>query len=277
MKNGFLTIAKLWGAPLRVHWSALPAAFLLSGLRVAPLAWLLGILLIVLHEIGHGVIARRFRLKVYDMRVHAIGGECVHEAPRSPLQNAWIAWGGVLAQFALLLACAATYFLLSRSAAAASVPTFVYDALWGTGVVRNAVLIGINLIPYERLDGGKAWGLFRLMYLTRKAKGIEYRLNLLSGNAQDLAGARQKLQAAAGRGPFSKAKATGKTSSKSDTNATENLKAAQQGVAQARAADAPRAAHKGHLRLIYGDLVDDAPKGDSGDGDEKPGPPRVLH
>ncbi len=153
-ESGFFTALRLRGVPVRVHWTLFVGAAFVSGLRFAPGVWLGFILLVLFHEVGHTVLVWRARATVREIRLTGIGGECHYEGPVSPLARSVIAWGGVLAQLALL---GLTYGLLSLG----WIPTNpILGQLLGVWLEPNLVIILLNLLPFAPLDGAEAWKLF---------------------------------------------------------------------------------------------------------------------
>jgi Zn-dependent protease len=70
------------------------------------------------------------------------------------VQRAAIAWGGVLAQLALLIPALAVALFLPAPQSA-----FLAELLEAF-TRTNAILIAFNLIPIKPLDGAEAWPLF---------------------------------------------------------------------------------------------------------------------
>jgi Zn-dependent protease len=164
------------GIPVRLHWSfgllliwsALPAL-------ADPLAWplalaysllLLGMLTacVVLHELGHGLMARRLGVGVRDIVLLPIGGMARLEAPIGPPASARIAiaLAGPAVNGALAAALLPLLWLISGASDAGpaallrewghlSPAGFV-----GAIVVANVALAGLNLLPIVPLDGGQA-------------------------------------------------------------------------------------------------------------------------
>ena len=102
--RGYLTIFHYRGAPVRIHWTAPLGALILGGsLLVVPIYWLAFFVLIVMHEIGHAALVRRYRFQVISIDLHGLGGLCRWEGSANPWQRAVIAWGGIWVQLALLV------------------------------------------------------------------------------------------------------------------------------------------------------------------------------
>jgi stage IV sporulation protein FB len=152
-RDGFLVLGHVWEAPIRVHWTTPIVAFALTGLSFVPGAWLGYLVLVLVHELGHAAAARAFGAHVVSVNAHGLGGTCEWYGDVTSKQRAIIAWGGVLAQAALLVgALFATVVLPSWG----FIGQFMY-----TLTMTNIILIVINLLPIRPLDGAEAWQLFR--------------------------------------------------------------------------------------------------------------------
>lgn len=154
--SGFLRLGRIRGVPVRFHWSVALGALIFSGFRFAPAFWLAFPVLVLIHELGHALIAQRLGHRALGIEVTGFGGLC-HWDPRgaSPLHHALVAWGGVVAQLALFVAAIA--YLLIR-------PGVFYA--WEAQVLHvftttNLFIIVLNLLPFPPLDGARAWTLFR--------------------------------------------------------------------------------------------------------------------
>jgi stage IV sporulation protein FB len=158
VSRGFWTIGRLAGAPIRLHWTLPLGALVMSRFTFAPAYWLGFVLLILIHELGHALIVLRYRLGLVEIVVHGVGGYCRHDAARSRWQESAIAWGGVLAQLAALVVAGLVLLLLGP-------PRNVHSAqLAQVFTDTNLILIAINLIPIEPLDGRKAWPLVGMIW-----------------------------------------------------------------------------------------------------------------
>src|SRR4051812_24463359 len=94
-----IQIARIAGIPIRLHLTFL----LLLGWLAAraggdPTTLLLALGLfacVVLHELGHSVVAQRFGVRVLDITLLPIGGLARMETiPKDPTQELWIAIAG---------------------------------------------------------------------------------------------------------------------------------------------------------------------------------------
>jgi Zn-dependent protease len=163
MRRGFLTVARLHGAPVRLHWSLPLAAFLFGGLELQPGRWLAFLVLVLAHELGHALLAWRYRLKVEAIDLHGLGGTCLVDGSATSRQRAVIAWGGVLAQGVLLALATALLGIFGRPDQPLA-RGFLVDGLVGI----NFQLALINLLPVAPLDGAEAWALFGRLARARR-------------------------------------------------------------------------------------------------------------
>ena len=148
---------------MSIHWSA-PIGFLLFfSFQFRPVGWLLLAAIILIHEAGHALLVRRFRLVVYSIVLTGTGGECTWAGHSTPTQRAIIAWGGVLAQVPLLLIGLALGAVLPPKA-----PTLAIEAAT-TLVSVNVMLIAFNLLPIPPLDGSHV-----MKYLLPRPLAIRY-------------------------------------------------------------------------------------------------------
>ena len=73
LRDGYLTIGRYRGIPLRVHVITPLEALVFSTFRFEPDTWLAYFLLILLHEIGHALLVMRYRLDVLSIDIQAFG------------------------------------------------------------------------------------------------------------------------------------------------------------------------------------------------------------
>jgi Zn-dependent protease len=162
-----------FGIPLFVHstFLLLPAWVLFSAWGGGAGFLLLALLLVpavfgcvLLHELGHALMARHFGIATRDITLYPIGGVARLESTgTTPLQELCIALAGPAVNLALvvllpaLVAVAAVAGLLGGgellSAGSGLLPLvaqFVF-VLW----LANCVLLGFNLLPAFPMDGGR--------------------------------------------------------------------------------------------------------------------------
>lgn len=168
--NGNIRIGRLLGIPIEINPSWFLIFFLVvwslgaqvfpvwqPGLSVATY-WALGVVAalvlfgsLLLHEMAHSLMSRRYGIEVRRITLFLFGGvsEAGEEMP-SPRAEFWIAIVGPLTSLALAL----VFFALSWSAQAAGLPSALSSALGWLGLI-NVVLALFNLIPGFPLDGGR--------------------------------------------------------------------------------------------------------------------------
>jgi Zn-dependent protease len=154
--RGFVTVARAFGAPIRIHWTT-PLGLLLTGFFVWPIALGTGIL-IILHELGHAVVASRMGVRVLRLDVLPWGGQCAWVGNPRPIERAMIAWGGVLAQLLVLVLTIGALRHFGMPGAG------VLDGLAVAFTLINGMLIFTNLVPVEPLDGAEAWPLLKMAW-----------------------------------------------------------------------------------------------------------------
>lgn len=152
LRNGYLRVGRLARVELRLHWSMPVAALLFASLRFEPLLWLGFAGVVIVHQLGHAVLVSSMGHSLEGVDLTGIGGQCRWRGQASALDEAWIAWGGVLAQSLLLLGT----LILAWGAP---------ESRWG-GLIRHAWvdinlwIIALNLLPVGPFDGASAWALF---------------------------------------------------------------------------------------------------------------------
>lgn len=164
-----LRIAKIWGVPIGLHWSwfivfALVTFSLAASVFPSDYAglsgaayWTLGALTsvlffasVLLHELGHTALARRFGVPVREINLFIFGGVAIltRESPSAKAEF-WIAIAGPLVSLALAAVFGAVWFLSGD---------FVYlaaPAYWLAWI--NFSLAVFNMIPGFPLDGGRVF------------------------------------------------------------------------------------------------------------------------
>ncbi len=152
----------LRGIPIRVHGSLILLLIFLGlawNVGVGLSGFLLTVLMlglifgfVLLHELGHSLVAQRHGIGVKDITLYPLGGiASLVRMPRKPSTEFQIAIAGPLVNLAL-----AGFFALIRA--------FYPMALLGPLVQVNLALALFNLLPAFPLDGGR---IFRAMLATR--------------------------------------------------------------------------------------------------------------
>jgi hypothetical protein len=166
MSFGYATVAYLGRSPLRLHWTLPLGALVVSGGHFAPYTWAAFAFLILVHELGHAFLVRRYHHAVVSIDLHGLGGHCRWSGYASELEKSKIAWGGVLAQGIVLLLSdrlVRTFPSLATGRGAEVMQTLL---------VANFAIIGLNLLPIPFLDGLQAWQLFRWVNVVAFARWL---------------------------------------------------------------------------------------------------------
>ena len=172
-------IATIAGIDVRIHvtflallawiaWSAYESTGTGAGALDGVVMILLVFVIVVMHEFGHALTARRFGIKTRDITLLPIGGvaslERMPERPRDELLVA-IAGPAVNLVLALVLGALALVLGLDLIPAAADVQVPMLVRL----VWVNVALAVFNLLPAFPMDGGRALRALLAMRLSARA------------------------------------------------------------------------------------------------------------
>ncbi len=169
--RGALTVTTVSGIAIRVHvsfvlilalnawqWSEFGARGALFGAVLSSFVFVC----VVLHELGHSLVAKAFGISVTDITLYPIGGVAsLGSRPRTPGQELLIAIAGpavnVVIASALvasgLWAFGADAFFAALQRSHEHPPTGL--TLWAWLAASNALLAAFNLIPALPMDGGR--------------------------------------------------------------------------------------------------------------------------
>jgi Zn-dependent protease/CBS domain-containing protein len=127
------------------------------------LAWVLAFFAsLILHELGHALVARRAGLKVAGIDLWAFGGITRMAPPQTPSVELRVAAAGPLVTFAIVVLCVIAAVIVSSNRS-------FFDVAIGEGGVHaspalvwlswvatlNMLLLVFNLVPAFPLDGGR--------------------------------------------------------------------------------------------------------------------------
>jgi Zn-dependent protease len=181
-----IRIGSLFGIPIKVHLTFLLLLLFIgvAGTREGGIGGLNGVIFVILifacvliHELGHSIVAKRYGIEVRDITLLPIGGVShIEEIPQDPRQELIIALVGPLTSFALALV-----FLILGQAMGQTLErgrlTFDREHVLMSLFALNLILGSFNLIPAFPMDGGRILRGFlanrmSLIRATRVAAGI---------------------------------------------------------------------------------------------------------
>ena len=184
--NWSVRVGKLFGIPISLNISLLFFLWpVMSSRRDDPIHALeyvvMVILSVLLHELGHALTAKHFKLRGLSIMLHGFGGFATSSGERDWKQSLIITLAGPGATFALGILCLLTgNFGLNRS----TFGTELHEQFWlvySIGLMN--ILMGfLNLIPMLPWDGGQALRaiLNRRMTCTKSMRAVAH-LGLIIG------------------------------------------------------------------------------------------------
>lgn len=118
---------------------------------------------VLIHELAHVAVARRFRMRVHSVTLHLLGGETLIEGEsRTPWQELAISIAGPLASLAIGVASFAIEPSLGGTSA---------DVLYAVAQVNILVAV-FNMLPGLPLDGGRVFRAIIWQVTGREETGI---------------------------------------------------------------------------------------------------------
>jgi len=152
-----------------VHWSVFViAALILLRAPRQPLATAVALAaylsVLVIHESGHLIVARRLGYEALSMELYPICGIARFEAPHSRFDHAAIAWGGVLAQAAVGIPL--TFWIVFFGETRIEIVNVLLGVLGG----YSLFIAALNLLPFRPLDGAIAWSIIPAYFERRRMR-----------------------------------------------------------------------------------------------------------
>ncbi len=173
--RGSWKIGRIAGIDLFVHWTFLIligwilTAHVIQGDRlretIEGVVFILAIFgCVVLHELGHALMARRFGIRTQDITLLPIGGVArLERMPEDPVQELWVALAGPAVNVVIAAGLYAVLAITGGSFSAAAdfatsdeaTRTVVAAPLLVQLMVVNIWLVLFNLLPAFPMDGGR--------------------------------------------------------------------------------------------------------------------------
>ncbi len=170
--KGTLKLGRIAGISIEVHWTfsllLIWVVFLdiqrggnLSSSLLNIAFILLLFICVVLHELGHALTARRFKIKTKGITLLPIGGVAsLEKMPEKPGQELLVALAGpavnvVIALFLLLLVPWQEYINMDAESLEQLLTTPSISTISFFLLVANIMLVGFNMIPAFPMDGGR--------------------------------------------------------------------------------------------------------------------------
>ncbi|MGM0770512.1 MAG: CBS domain-containing protein [Halobacteriota archaeon] len=195
MANSF-KIGTIIGIPIKIHITfliVLPLFAFVFAMNPAPygfsdvvpatfgyfLSFLTTVLLfacVLLHELGHSYLAKKYGVEITDITLFLIGGaSSMEEIPRDPMQEAKMAFAGPLVSFIIGGSLLLLNFIIA-GAISGFADSLIFRMVQLLGSI-NIVLGIFNLLPAFPMDGGRilrAWFARKMTYIqaTHVAAGV---------------------------------------------------------------------------------------------------------
>lgn len=153
-----LRIATVAGIPIRLHFTLLlvPLFFYMrmGSISFALIAFIIASFgCVVLHELGHSLVALRYGIPIRDITLYPIGGVAMIEKRPEPKQEFWIALAGPAVN---VLIAVFLFSVLSLTAGhTVSDQLNELTAILAQLMIVNIYLVLFNLIPAFPMDGGR--------------------------------------------------------------------------------------------------------------------------
>lgn len=168
--NGSWRIGSLAGIGVHVHSTFLmligffAVMGFVEGGSILAVLQLVGVILtlfgcVVLHELGHALMARRFGIPTLDITLLPIGGVArLERMPRDPIQEILVALAGPAVNVAIIAVLVLWLFVTGGVAELGGLRLMeMHESLILDLIGLNCVLILFNLLPAFPMDGGRVF------------------------------------------------------------------------------------------------------------------------
>ncbi|KIC15221.1 site-2 protease family protein [Leisingera sp. ANG-Vp] len=148
---GLIAALITWSLSTQFFPAVYPGASASVYFLLALLAMLGFFTSLILHEMSHSVVARRFGVEIKGITLFIFGGVAeLGSEPKTAVSEFWIAIAGPLMSFALAIA----FWLLARTGGLLA-PGMALNHVLEYLALINMVLAVFNLLPAFPLDGGR--------------------------------------------------------------------------------------------------------------------------
>lgn len=173
-----LTLGRVAGIRIAVHWTfvLLPMWIVYTSMRAGKsteeIVWMVLFVFsiffcVVLHELGHALAAKRYKITTRDITLLPIGGVArLERMPDNPSEELVIALAGPAVNL-LIAAVLFPFLMLSTQPDMASLDSINASNFLLSFVVVNITLLVFNMIPAFPMDGGRVLRALLSMRLQR--------------------------------------------------------------------------------------------------------------